>query len=725
MKRIVCLVLVLLCVLPLVACGTISPIPGLNNSLSSKEETTDPSNDGMDSIKAQYESEINVLKDSIEALQEEKKQQQTEIESLKKAKTEGEYKIKELTIQIADLENEKTQNEQAVSSLTAQITELEAAKTQNEQKITDLNTQIANLQADQAQKAEEIVGLKAQITELEANKTQKEQEISDLKTQISVLTATHTQKEQEISNLRTQISMLVESVAELTLKISEQDEEMESLIEDYENRIAELESQLKDKDVTTEPVPEPEPDPDIEDLDGYIYKAYVRVRTGNTAFYCEDFWVENVSADALSYAVYNRNRDVEDLYNCRIRQYDSEGSQYGAMTRFYFNDEKYELAILLATDAASCATANLLQNIYSLDNIDLSHDTYDQNSVQQFTMGGKLHYLSGDMNISTMDSAAVTIFNPDLFAKYDFVAACGNESYDNLYEMVAEGTWTVSAMMEMAEIASVEHSYPWGDQLVAADGDTVGYLSYAATPMYYWYGCGARVSELDDDGYPSLVFGAPGSNSEDVFNFLFGQINNQQPGKEWIPNGGGGYRNSEFMTDNLLFTDIILWDVRKVLHPQNKARYGILPIPKYNEEQSRYYDVVYWPYGTVHLWSVPTKCSDIDKASFLFHEMAVYSNAIDGTMDAYFVKALELSVARDAGSRATLKIVRDSVTYDIFLLYNWGDFIQRLVEDIDTAAANEYGNRVTAANLDAAVADMELTLERFKNPTAPKQEDAS
>ncbi|MBQ8310984.1 MAG: hypothetical protein IJX80_08240 [Clostridia bacterium] len=467
--------------------------------------------------------------------------------------------------------------------------------------------------------------------------------------------------------------------------------------------------------------------PEPMDLDGYNYKAYVRMKqSGNGSFFCEDFWVETSSTDALSYAVYERNKTVEDVYNCRIRQYDATTKgMYDEMTRFYFNDEKYELSILLGSAAATCATVNLLKDIYSLEEIKLEHSTYDQNSIDQFTMGNKLYYFSGDMNISPLDSAAVTIFNPDLFGKYDFVEECDNEAYDDLYEMVADGTWTVASMMEMAEIVKVDSAND-GGTLSAADGDTVGYFSYSATPMYYWYGCGARVSELDlDGGYPSLVFGAQGGNSAEVFNFLYSQINNQQPGKQWIPNGGGSTRNSEFMTDQLLFTDIIIWDIRKILHPQDKARYGILPIPKYNAEQSRYYDVVYWPYNTTHLWSIPNKCNDISKASYVFHVLAVYSAMADGTMDAYYTKTLELSVARDAGSRATLRIVRDSVTYDIFLLYNWGDFIINLIEGIDNAASNQYGDQVTADNLDAAVADMELTLERFKNPVDPSQGDAA
>ena len=606
MKRILCFILTLMCILPLAACANVSPVPGLNNGIEGD----------ADAVKA-LEEEIKELKKTYDA------------------------KIKQLNSQIEALEEE------------------EAAQ----------NVKIEALEADKKKKAQEIAALK---NEIEALKAEYEERISVLEEELGLVTSP--------------------------------------------------------EDVTTDPDwDDPDIDPitgeEYRDLDGYVYKAYVRVDSGNAAFYCEDFWVENSSVDALSYAVYDRNTTVEDRYNCRIRQYDSTThDMYDEMTRFYFNDESYELSILLSTGAVLCATTNLLQNIYSLDYIDLSHETYDQNSIHQFTLGGKLHYLSGDMNISPLDSAAVTIFNPDLFNWYDFVEELDNESYDDLYEMVAEGKWTVSAMLEMAEIVNVDAAGD-GGTLVAADGDTVGYLSYAATPMYYWYGCGERVSELDEDGYPSLVFGSVGSTDEEVFSFLFDNINNRQPGNKWIPNGGGGYRNGEFMTDNLLFTDIILWDIRKVLHPQDKARYGILPIPKYSEAQERYYDIVYWPYGTVHLWSVPTKCRDIDNASFLFHVMAVYSNAIDGTMDAYYTKTLELSVARDAGARATLQVVRDSLTYDYFLMYNWGSFIQGLIEGLDTATKNEYDDNVTVENLNTAVADMELTLNRFKNPVDPSPSD--
>ncbi len=459
------------------------------------------------------------------------------------------------------------------------------------------------------------------------------------------------------------------------------------------------------------------------DLDNYRYKAYVRSKnSGNGAFYCEDFWVETYSSDPLSYAVYQRNMDIEDVYNCRITQTDSTTpTMYDEMKTFYLNDETYELGIVLAMGAASCATSNLLRDVYSLENIRLENATYDQNSVEQFTMGGKLYYFSGDMNISPLDSASVTIYNTDLYKTYDFGTQLGDEAYNDLYKMVDDGKWTVDAMLAMAKLVSVDSDNS-GGTLDATLGDTVGYYQYSASAQYYWYGCGARVSELDieDGGYPSIVYG--GEKAAETFEFLYKRLNTKVENPT-MPVGGSGTRKSNYETGQTLFTDIILWDIRKIYH-ENDYSYGILPIPKMSADQDRYFDVVYYPYETAHLWTVPTSCANADYASFLLNVIAVYSARPDNTMDAYYTKTLELSVAQDAGSRATLKIVRDCVTYDICLLYDWGGFIAGTLGKIANETANRYADATAQDALDVADEDMNKTLQGFKEPQEPDNSEA-
>ena len=144
-----------------------------------------------------------------------------------------------------------------------------------------------------------------------------------------------------------------------------------------------------------------------------------------------------------------------------------------------------------------------------------------------------------------------------------------------------------------------------------------------------------------------------------------------------------------------------------------------LPVPKFDAEQDRYFDVVYYPYQTAHLWTVPAMCENKDYASFVLNVMAVHSARIDNTMDAYYTKTLELSVAQDAGSRATLKIVRDNVTYDICLLYDWGDFLSGTLSPLHSAASNRYSEATTANQIDFAIEEMEATLLGFREPQLP------
>ena len=93
-------------------------------------------------------------------------------------------------------------------------------------------------------------------------------------------------------------------------------------------------------------------------------------------------------------------------------------------------------------------------------------------------------------------------------------------------------------------------------------------------------------------------------------------------------------------------------------------------------------------------------------------------------MDAYYTKTLELSVAQDAGSRATLKIVRDCVTYDICLLYDWGGFLSGTLSRIHSETSNRYGDATTQDALDVAEEAMNKTLQGFKEPQLPENEEA-
>lgn len=429
---------------------------------------------------------------------------------------------------------------------------------------------------------------------------------------------------------------------------------------------------------------------------------------GNTGFYCEDFYVAETSEDALSFAVYTRNQTIQETYNVRIAMVPQVGNMYKELNQFYTNGEKHDATIIKTMSAGSAATGNLLKDINSMQHVDLTHKAFDQNSVKQFSMGGKLYYLSGDMNISSMDNFAPTIVNMQMYndRAEAIVETFGDEIYSNIYELVTEKMWTMDTMLTIAELANVDVNKSDG-ALSVTKGDTVGYFMYSASPLYYFYGAGGRISELDEDGYPELVI-AEDENVE-IYEYLIRNFNTVK--NSWIPQGASTDRKTNFYGGGTLFTDMTLWDVRKGLYSTATFEYGILPNPLY-EEGNDYACAIYFQ-NCHHLWAIPSMCTDEANAGRLLQVFAVYSSLKDSTMDAYYTKTMYLTVAGDKGSREVMDIIRASLSYDIAGLYDWGTFMST-IKAAGGAASNQLTSKIN--NMDVAEEAMQLTLEKFKNP---------
>ncbi len=428
--------------------------------------------------------------------------------------------------------------------------------------------------------------------------------------------------------------------------------------------------------------------PEAVDLGGYKYKAYVRSNystqnptlDGNPDFYCEDFWVDpsyGEPEDALSFAVYQRNQKIENDYNVKIQQVSQNGNMAEELLQFQMGGKTFDLTVILAKSAAEAAMFGLLSNLNAMDKLDLRYSAYDQNSIKELSMGNKLYYLSGDMNISTLDNVTATIANLELYKQYadDFVSLFGDTKYQNLYNLVTTNSWTMDTLLLMAETVTDDLS-----------GDAFGYFQYANSTMYYYYGAGGRITKMSQNGFPELVVDQ--EKNEMIFNYIYENFNIINS-SFYIPNGYSGVRLSNFIDGITLFTDMTLWDIRRSIYPLAPFEYGILPIATYNAGDD-YHSMVAFS-NCAHLWAIPKTLEDAENAQIMMQAMAAYSdvNIKDSTMDAYYTRTLRFAAAANDGSRETMDIIKNSMIYDIAILYNWGGWAGRL-ESVDTMEYNPY-----------------------------------
>ena len=468
--------------------------------------------------------------------------------------------------------------------------------------------------------------------------------------------------------------------------------------------------------------------PDKIDMGGYTYRAYVRknagsdtiddqMANGNNRFYCIDFWVEEDEReqDAISYAVYNRNSKIEAEYNCKIRQVPSNGSQIEHLTASYANGDGYDLTIISAKPAAQAATRNLLRNIKEMKHVDLTNPSFDQNSINELSVADKLYFLSGDMNVSTLEIAGLSVVNMDFYA--DLVDSIvelfeGDADYANVYNLVTAKKWTMETMMKIATMANIDFDTSDGSDLSVVDkGDTIGYHQYFYSTLWYFYASGGRITTKNEDGLPELTIQS--ERNQNLANYIYDHLNHVISAP-WIPRANSATLNNNFLTGQVLFMDCALFEVRMEIYPRSEFEYGILPCPLY-EEGGDYHSVAYFN-NWAHLWAIPCMTANEEYAERMLQIMAVYSSLEDSTMHAYYDRTVYLNAAPDNGSRQVMDVIRQSIVYDIALLYDWGG-LEKMLESLSFESYNPYGGAVSG--IEAAVNPMiEETIEQLRNPSA-------
>lgn len=434
-------------------------------------------------------------------------------------------------------------------------------------------------------------------------------------------------------------------------------------------------------------------EPERTDMGGYVFSVNVRgENTGNGYFACTDFMAEEMNGDPINDAVYKRNRLIEDMYNCVIEQNYALGDQYDEISKAVMAGDAIEAGIVLGTSAAKLAQEGMLLNLYDCSEIDFSGEWWDQNAIEAFTIDGSIYFATGDLNISTNDSTRVTIFSKNIIA---------DTGLDNPYELVREGKWTLGKMLEMALSANRDLN---GDTKLTTD-DQVGLYVYNWAPQFFFYGCGERVTTMNADGIPELTL--YNDRSVDAVGLIWDICTESRTDTL------GGFSSdlfSLFISDRCLFTQTSINDVRNTFRTNCEQDFGILPMPKLDEEQSRYYNLVSFQ-DVTHIWCIPLTCSDPGYAAELMEAFA--RESVDTTRKAYYDITLQGKVSRDDESSEMLDLIFQSRVYDISMLYNWGSW-DSYFTGMREQTTNNFAS-VYESKLSATKADIDKTIESFRS----------
>jgi len=403
-------------------------------------------------------------------------------------------------------------------------------------------------------------------------------------------------------------------------------------------------------------------DPELPetDFDGYTFTFLTHMQTVDTDWVNDipmEILSESETGEPINDAVYKRNDIITDRYNFNIGFVPFADEKAALKKSVQAGEDIYDAVIIFNNNVPGVITGGMLIQTNQLPYIDQSKPWWDP-AVKSIGIDNKNFLFGGDLLILDNEATNVLLFNKNLFADYDMPLP---------YNLVKDGKWTFDALNELVVQVSEDLN---GDGIMSGHDDRFGLLVYKDTLHAFLVGGGGALAIKDKNDIPYMTVANEHSLrvSEKAMEIMYNEnfvVNCQVHGVNYI---------FSFEERRALF----LWArMRAVESFRNmEDEFGILPMPKIDETQERYYSLVN-PY-TGAMLGVPKTIGDPERTSLILEALCAESRYT--LQPAYYDVVLTRKYTRDEESNDMLDIIFNSRVYDIGAVYSFGNVFIDYIE---------------------------------------------
>ena len=404
-----------------------------------------------------------------------------------------------------------------------------------------------------------------------------------------------------------------------------------------------------------------------------------------------DVNVEKEIGEIVNDTVYKRNRTVEERLNILIEDVEDTSAQKTISNSVAAGDATYTGVWLLVDRFFSASLKGPFVNLLGAPHLNLGKKYWDPNAVSDMTISGKLYGMTGDITTATNMFTHLLLYNKTLGADYGF---------PNLYNLVREGKWTFDKFEELTKDI-------YKDLNGNGKTDVEDFFSVYITPAAYeafFSSAGEKWVEKNSAG--EIVFSELNEKKIAVLNKIEGMFTKKD--NVWC-----GYEQPHpFANERAIFFDGDLGIMSEEFRDLD-VDFGIVPLPKFSEQQERYY---VYAYPFFPFLSIPTTIvgENLEMAGAALEALA--SESYKTLTPAFYDVALANKYVRDEESYEMLDIILRSRVYD--LLY-WGQWDSFRNWGSGLVSAMQKGGGVYAStyekNIDKSVAKIDEIVEVYAN----------
>lgn len=380
-----------------------------------------------------------------------------------------------------------------------------------------------------------------------------------------------------------------------------------------------------------------------------------------------EFDITEPSDDMVSNSVYNRDRTVKARLNIGINYVGTPGWETAPFVEFLDRDVfsgacEYDLACSASITVASCATSNLCEDLLDYDYINFDKPWWPDALTEEATINRKLYFASGDISTSYLYEMYINFYNLDIVEEFKLT--------DDFTQIALDGNWTWDKFYEFSNVVGYDEKN--GDN-VPSNGDRFGFIIETGAIDCAFYSADLHMFSHDNTGGISVDESCFGGRADsfitELNNFIHrsGSVFYTTPKSEHNDDANDTQKSSKWMFSRgeslFIFGRAII--AKDVFAQAQGLEYGILPIPKYDEEQEQYVSTLT---NQFTLYSISIGSHDPEMASAALECMA--SESYRQVTPVLYETIMKLRYAPTAASSQIYDIVRETTTFDLSRIFH-------------------------------------------------------
>ncbi|MCL2099399.1 MAG: hypothetical protein FWH24_03055, partial [Oscillospiraceae bacterium] len=369
----------------------------------------------------------------------------------------------------------------------------------------------------------------------------------------------------------------------------------------------------------------------------------------------DEVYSDGETGDIINDAVYRRTSAVEERLNMKLNVIESPPwNEYDTTLNMIrrsvlSNDNAYDLIYGWSALMPHLSVEGLFMNINEMPYAELSAPWWNQSIISESTLLGELHFIVGDAALSLLQTYSAMLINNELLEEYDL---------PDIYDVVFDGKWTLDYMSGLVKNV---HRDINGDGIMD-ENDLFGCVFDNVNQIdAFMQSSNIKMIGKDSDDVPYLDAETEKLSTlvGNVYDLLYNNtgviVFDLYTGEKVMPM----FKNGQTLIAPVLF-DNIVQNFRDM-----EADYSIVPYPKYNEPQDKYYSRIQ---DGVSFLCVPVSCDKTEMVGAFMEAMG--SESYKNLTPVYFDIAMKVKYARDEISSKMLDIVREGSYLNFASIYN-------------------------------------------------------